>query len=141
MTDDVRQIREFIESWITASKARDLRALMDMMTDDVLFMTPSRPPFGKAEFGADSERMKAVAIDARAEIQEIEVFGARAHIRNHIQVELTSPGQPARRMSGYAMSILRKEADGRWRIARDANLVMPEEAEIAARRSRRGDEY
>jgi ketosteroid isomerase-like protein len=29
-------------------------------------------------------------------------------------------------MSGYAMSILRKEADGRWRIARDANLVVPE---------------
>jgi ketosteroid isomerase-like protein len=29
-------------------------------------------------------------------------------------------------MSGYAMSVLRKEADGRWRIARDANLVTPE---------------
>jgi ketosteroid isomerase-like protein len=26
------------------------------------------------------------------------------------------------------MSVLRKEADGRWRIARDANLVMSEEA-------------
>jgi ketosteroid isomerase-like protein len=25
------------------------------------------------------------------------------------------------------MSILRKEADGRWRIARDANLVVPEQ--------------
>jgi ketosteroid isomerase-like protein len=25
------------------------------------------------------------------------------------------------------MSVLRKEADGRWRIARDANLVMPEQ--------------
>jgi ketosteroid isomerase-like protein len=24
------------------------------------------------------------------------------------------------------MSVLRKEADGRWRLARDANLVMPE---------------
>ncbi len=70
--------------------------------------------------------MKGVAIDARAEVQEIEVFGARAYIRNHIQVELTSPGQAPKRMSGYAMSVLRKEADGRWRIARDANLVMPE---------------
>jgi uncharacterized protein (TIGR02246 family) len=121
-----RQIRRLIDSWIAASNARDVPALMDMLTDDVIFMTPGRAPFGKAEFAADVERMKGVAIDARAEVQEIEVFGARAYIRNHIQVELTSPGQTPKRLSGYAMSVLRKDPDGRWRIARDANLVMPE---------------
>ena len=126
MTDDARQIRELIDSWIAASNAGDIAALMDMMTDDVIFMTPGRPPFGKAEFAADSERVKGAAIDAHAEVQEIDVFGPRAYIRNHVRVELSAPGQPARRMSGYAMSVLRKEADGRWRIARDANLVMPE---------------
>ena len=126
MTDDARQIRELIDSWIAASNAGDVPALMDMMTDDVIFMTPGRPPFGKAQFAADSERVKGAAIDAHAEVQEIDVFGPRAYIRNHIQVELTSQGQAPRRVSGYAMSILRKEADGRWRIARDANLVMPE---------------
>jgi len=99
MTDDERKIRELVDSWIAATKAGDLPALMDMMTDDVIFMTPGRPPFGKAEFAADSERMKGVAIDARAEVQEIEVFGPRAYIRNHIQVELTFPGQTPRRMS------------------------------------------
>ena len=125
--EDERQIRKLIESWIAASNARDLPALMDMMTDDVVFMTPGRAPFGKAEFAADVGRMKSVAIDARVEVQEIEVFGPRAYIRNHIQVELTSPGQAPKRMSGYAMSILRKGNDGRWRIARDANLVMPEQ--------------
>ncbi len=128
MTDDARQIRELVDSWIAASKAHDLPALMDMMTDDVVFMTPGRPPFGKAEFAADSERMKGAAIDARADVQEIEVFGPRAFIRNHIQAELTFTGQAPRRMSGYAMTVLRKDADGRWRIARDANLVVPEEA-------------
>ena len=128
MTDDMRQIRELVDSWIAASKAGDLPALMDMMTDDVVFMTPGRPPFGKAEFAADSERMKGAAIDARADVQEIEVFGPRAYIRNHIQAELTFPGQAPRHMSGYAMTVLRKDADGRWRIARDANLVMPEQA-------------
>jgi uncharacterized protein (TIGR02246 family) len=125
--EDERQIRQLVDSWIAASKAHDLPALMDMMTDDVVFMTPGRAPFGKAEFAADSERMKSVAIEARAEVQEMEVFGARAYIRNHVRVELTSPGQAPKRVSGYAMSVLRKEADGRWRIARDANLVMPEQ--------------
>jgi len=128
MADDAGQIRALVDSWIAASKARDLATLMDMMTDDVVFMTPGRAPFGKAEFAADSERMKGAAIDARAEVQEIEVFGARAYVRNHIQAVLTFPGQEPRRMSGYAMTVLRKEADGRWRIARDANLVMPEQA-------------
>ncbi len=124
--EDTRQIRELVDSWIAASKAHDLRALMDMMTDDVVFMTPGRAPFGKAEFAADVERMKGVAIDARAEVQEIEVFGPRAYVRSRVRVELTSPGQTQKRVSGYAMSVLRKEADGRWRIARDANLVTPE---------------
>jgi uncharacterized protein (TIGR02246 family) len=125
--DDTRQIRQLVDSWIAASKAHNLPALMGMMTDDVVFMTPGRAPFGKAEFAADVERTKGIAIDARAEVQEIEVFGPRAYVRNHVRVELTSPGQAPKRVSGYAMSVLRKEADGRWRIARDANLVMPEQ--------------
>ena len=130
MTDDVRQIRELVDSWIAASNAGDLPALMKMMTDDVVFMTPGRPPFGKAEFAADSERMKGIAIHARADVQEIEVFGARAYIRNHIHVEMTPSGQTPKRMSGYAMTVLRKETDGRWRVARDANLVAPEGADL-----------
>ena len=40
MTDDAGQIRELIDSWIAASNAGDVPALMDMMTDDVIFMTP-----------------------------------------------------------------------------------------------------
>src|SRR6202035_6091747 len=103
--DDERQIRKLIDAWIAASNARDLPALMGMMTDDVVFMTPGRAPFGEAEFAADVERTKGIAIDARAEVQEIEVFGPRAYVRNHIRVELTSPGQAPKRMSGYAMSI------------------------------------
>jgi uncharacterized protein (TIGR02246 family) len=123
--DDERQIRALIDAWVAASNARDLPALMDMMTDDVVFMTPGRAPFGKAEFAADSQRMKGVAINASAQVQEIDISGSRATIRNHIRVELTSPGEAPKRMSGYAMSVLRKGADGRWRIARDANLVAP----------------
>jgi uncharacterized protein (TIGR02246 family) len=125
--DDAQQIRQLVNSWIGAGKAHHLPALMDMMTDDVVFMTPGRAPLGKAEFGADVERTKGVAIDARAAVQELEVIGAWACVRNHVRVEITAPGQIPKRMSGYAMSVLRKEADGRWRIARDANLVMPEQ--------------
>ncbi len=104
-------------------RAGDVPGLLALMTDDVIFMTPGRPPFGKAEFAADAERNKGVAVDARAEIQEIEIIGSRAAIRNHIEVVLTAPGASPRRMSGYTLSVLRKEADDRWRLAGDANLV------------------
>jgi uncharacterized protein (TIGR02246 family) len=126
MTDDERQIRELVATWIAASNAHDLSTLLDIMTDDIVFMTPGRPPFGKAEFAADSERMKDAAIEANAEVQEIEVFGPRAFVPNYIRVQVTPPGQASKHMSGYAMSVLRKDTDGRWRIARDANLVAPE---------------
>jgi ketosteroid isomerase-like protein len=35
-------------------------------------------------------------------------------------------GAPVRR-SGYTLTILRKERDGRWRLARDANLLTAEQ--------------
>jgi uncharacterized protein (TIGR02246 family) len=124
MSDDERAIRDLIDSWIAASKARDLPALLDMMTDDVVFLTPGRAPFGKAQFAADSERTNGLAVDARADVQEIETFGDRAWVWTRIEAVLTASGERPRRMSGFAMSLLRKTA-GRWRIARDANLVMP----------------
>ena len=124
MTDEVREIRELIDSWIAASNAGDLSALLEMMTDDV-FMTPGRAPFGKAEFAADSERMKGASVEAQAAVLEIKVFGACAYVRSRIQAALRPPGGPPRRLSGYAMSILTKDADGRWRIARAPILSCP----------------
>jgi uncharacterized protein (TIGR02246 family) len=129
MTDNERQIRELVESWIAASKAGDVPSLLQLMTDDVIFMTPGRPPFGKAEFAADAESAKGMTVDPRAEIQELEIVGSRAFVRSRIEAVLTAPGDSPQRLSGYAMSVLRKETDGRWRIARDANLVAPERAD------------
>jgi uncharacterized protein (TIGR02246 family) len=106
-----------------ASKAGDTAAVLDLMTDDVLFVVPGREPFGKEEFREASESMRGVRMEGRAEIRELEVIGDRAWIRNHIDLTLTlGDGEPLRR-SGYTLTILRKDADGRWRLFRDANLV------------------
>jgi len=123
MSDDERAIRELVETWMAASKAGDTAAVLELMTDDVLFMVCGREPFGKEEFRANSESMRDLKMDGRAEIQEIEVLGDQAWIRNHIDLTLTpSEGEPLRR-SGYTLTILRKGDDGRWRLFRDANLV------------------
>ena len=114
-----------VEAWMAASKAGDVEAVLGLMTDDVLFLTAGRDPFGRQEFRAALESMKGVELDGRNDIQEIEVLGDRAWMRNRVEVTVTPPtGEPVKR-SGYTLTILRKGGDGRWRIARDANLMLP----------------
>src|SRR5690242_18140763 len=123
MSDDERAIRELVETWMEASKAGDSAAVLELMTDDVLFTVPGREPFGKDEFRNASESMRGLKMEGRAEVQEMEVLGDRAWIRNRIDLTLTPPeGEPLHR-SGYTLTVLRKDADGRWRLFRDANLV------------------
>lgn len=123
MTEDERAIRNLVATWMEASRAGDTATVLGLMTDDVLFMTPAREPFGKDEFRAASESMKGTEIDGRAELCEIEVAGDWAWIHNRLEITTTPPGgEPARR-SGHTLTVLKKGADGRWRLFRDANLV------------------
>ena len=123
MMDDERAIRSLIDTWMEASKAGDLKTVLSLMTDDVVFMVPGKEPFGKVEFAATSEGMKNVRIEGTSEIKELKLLGNWAYLRNHLKITVTPPnGQPMRR-SGYTLTIVRKEPDGRWRLARDANLL------------------
>jgi uncharacterized protein (TIGR02246 family) len=123
MSDDERAIRELIDTWMEASRRGDTETVLGLMTDDIVFMTPGREPFGKEEFRAASEAMRGVEMEGRVEIREIRILGDWAWIRNHIDLTVTPPsGEPVHR-SGYTLSILQKGADGRWRLTRDANLV------------------
>src|SRR5579884_2573675 len=95
MTEDEQAIRAVVEKWMEATRAGDLPAILDLMTDDVLFMTSSGEPFGKQEFAAISEGMTNADIQGRASIQEIEVAGEWAWLRNHIDLTVTpAEGSP-----------------------------------------------
>jgi uncharacterized protein (TIGR02246 family) len=122
MSEDERAVREVVARWMAASRAGDTDAVLGLMADDVLFLVPGREPFGKEAFAAMSRSMEGVRMDGTADIREIEVLGAWAFIRNYIDVTMTPPGGAPVRHAGWTLTILRKE-DGRWRLARDANLV------------------
>jgi ketosteroid isomerase-like protein len=51
------------------------------------------------------------------------VLGEWAYMRTHITVTMTPPAGEAVTRSGYTLTILRKEADGQWRLARDDNML------------------
>jgi uncharacterized protein (TIGR02246 family) len=123
MTNDEQAIRELVEAWLAASRAGDLPTVLGLMTDDALFMVPGREPFGKEAFAAASAGMQDMRIEGTSDIRELRVLGDWAWLRSYIEVTMTpAQGAPVRR-SGYTLTILRKEADGRWRLARDANLL------------------
>jgi uncharacterized protein (TIGR02246 family) len=126
MSDDVRAIRNLIDRWMKASKAGDTKAVLNMMTDDVIFMTCGRDPFGKEEFAAASATMTDMKIDGTADVKEVSVHGDWAWARSHLTVTVTMPDGKEVRRSGYALSILTKDMDNIWRIVRDANLLRAE---------------
>lgn len=120
---DERAIRKLIDDWMQASSKGDLDQVLSMMSDDVVFMTPGREPFGKKEFAAQSAGLKDVRIEGVAKPVEIKVLGDWAWLRNHISVTMTpKAGQPIKR-AGYTLTILKRQPDGRWVLTRDANLM------------------
>ncbi|WP_043615391.1 SgcJ/EcaC family oxidoreductase [Ensifer sp. ZNC0028] len=126
MTEDEQAIRTLVESWMVASQAGDIDMVLSLMTDDVVFMVPGQDPFGKGAFAAASQAMAGTRMEGGSEIVELQVLGEWAFIRNRIEVTATPTNGASIRRSGYTLTLLRKEADGRWRLARDANLLAVE---------------
>lgn len=93
------------------------------MTDDVVCMVPGAAPFGKEAFANASKGMQGAAISGSNDIREIVVLGDWAFTRNYLEVTLTPADGASVKRTGYTLSIFRKGADGRWRLARDANLL------------------
>jgi uncharacterized protein (TIGR02246 family) len=126
MNEDERAIRALIETWMTASRSGDTQTVLSLMADDVVFMTPGREPFGKEAFAGASRGVTdaSMRLDGRTEVIELRVLGTWAYARVHIEVTMTRQGEAPVHRKGYTLTILRKEPDGRWLLARDANLVM-----------------
>lgn len=123
MSDDERAIRDLVETWMSASEAGDFTKVLSLMADDVIFMVPGQEPFGKAAFAAACETSRNVAVDGKSDIREIKVLGDWAYLRNYLEITVTPPNGTSVHRSGYTLTILHREADGRWLLVRDANLM------------------
>ena len=126
MQSDEKEIRELVKSWFDATRKGDLDTVLDLMTDDVVFLVPGQAPFGKPAFAETSKKHadQAIQFDAKSEIHEIRVLGDWAFMLTQLSVTTKHPDQdkPVVR-NGHTLSVLRKQA-GKWRIARDANLLV-----------------
>ena len=129
MQNDEQEIRELVKNWMAATKNGDIETVLDLMTEDVVFLVAGRPPMiGKSAFAAAAQAQSSqgpVQFDGTSEIQEIKVFGEWAFMWTRLTVNVTPPGgaEPMTR-AGQTLSILRKQ-NGKWLLARDANLLSP----------------
>ncbi|MGE0665041.1 MAG: SgcJ/EcaC family oxidoreductase [Sphingomonadales bacterium] len=126
MTEDERAIRQVVATWMEASCAGDSSAVLSLMTEDAIFMVPGQEPFGREVFEVAGSQPGAAKpqIAGTNDIVEIEILGDWAFTRNRIDISITPPAGEQVRRTGYTLTLFRKEPDGRWRLARDANLLM-----------------
>jgi uncharacterized protein (TIGR02246 family) len=123
---DEQAIRDLVSDWLRATIAGDLPRLLGLMSEDVVFLTPTQPPLrGKEAFAAAfKSALKHVRINATSDIQEIRVEGGMAYCWNHFSVTTTPlDGSPPKRRKGYTLTILRKTRLGAWALTRDANML------------------
>ena len=101
----------------------DIDTVLDLMDDEVVFMTPGAEPFGKQEFESAS-RGRDVAVDGTGEILELQVAGDWAWMRTHLTVRMTPPMviRWSARATASRSCARHPTAGGSWR---DANLLPP----------------
>jgi len=129
VVNDENEIRNLVDTWLAATKAGDSGTVLGLMTDDAVFLVAGQAPFGKSAFAGASEAQSAapVEFDGRSETLEVKVLGDWAYAITKLRVTVTRVGSEPMVRAGHTLTVLRKEA-GRWKIARDANLLVPVDA-------------
>lgn len=125
MASDHDQIRDLVERWHAATRAGDVDAVLALMTDDVRFLVPGRPPMDRAEFARLSTPPPGSprpAMESQQTIEALEVSGDLACMQASLTVTVTTPGGTPVTRSGRTLTVFRK-VGGRWLLARDANLL------------------
>ena len=125
MQNDEQAIRNLVARWNEATIAGDVETVLGMVAEDAIFQVAGRAPFSKEAFAQGFRAgLEQVRIDVRSEIDELQVAGDFAYLRNHLWVTLTprGGGVPMKR-TGHTLTILHKQADGSWLLTRDANML------------------
>src|SRR5262249_14023278 len=114
-------------TWIEAVNAGDLVCLFSLMADDVVFLNPGQAPIGRDGFppGFSAAHQQA-RIHCISELQDVVVVGEVAYTLSRDSLSVTPrAGGDAVELAGHRITVYRKQADGRWLLARDGHTLSP----------------
>jgi uncharacterized protein (TIGR02246 family) len=126
--NDEQAIRDLVATWHRATAAEDLPRILELMSEDVVFLTPGQPPMrGRDAFAKGLQSLlQNSRIESSGEIQEVQVAADLAYSWTHLSVTVTPRASgDAMRRTGYTLSIFRKQPSGGWVLVRDANMLAP----------------
>ena len=121
---DIAAIRELLESWDTAMRARDVAGLARLVTTDCVFHGPGQEPI-RGRVAVEemfSDVFASFSVEPRIKVEEIVVSGDLAFFRALDDADATphAGGEPIF-VSGWGMTILTRDEQGAWRFARGMN--------------------
>ena len=125
MEPDEQAIRALHTTWIAAVNTGDLPLLLTLMTDDVVFLSPGQPPFGRDRFRTHFPTAHEQSrILCTSDLVEVVVVGEVAYTvcRDSLSVTPRAGGE-AMALAGHRLTVYRKQPDGRWLLARDAHTL------------------
>jgi ketosteroid isomerase-like protein len=111
------------ESYVRAINSNNLDTLLSVLTDDVVFMAPNEPVYvGKEALKPWLEGyLRAYRTRWDKPVQEFVVTGDWAFERySYHSTDTPLGGGKAVEDTGWGLLIYHHDADGRWRVARDA---------------------
>lgn len=125
MESDEEQIRHVISEWHRLTAKGELEPILDFMDDDAVFLRGGAEPMGKREFAAGFREWAGKArIESKYEIREIHASGDIAYAWSYLSIAMTpKDGGKGERREGHVLTVFRKSPQGKWRLARDANLM------------------
>ena len=110
-------------AYVAAINSNNLETLLDMLTDDVVFLAAQSPPM----VGKDAVRpwlegyMEAYETHWDKPVLEFVVCGEWAFERySYKSTDTPRAGGAVIEDTGWGLAIYHHDADGKWRVARDA---------------------
>jgi len=125
--NDEQEIRQLVNNWMGASASGDVKKVLTLMDEDVVFLVTGQEPMrGRDAFAKSFEAMsnQKLVFDGHVDFKEIQIIGDWAYCWNRLEVNIKPESGPRMHREGYTLSILRKR-DGKWLLYRDANLLGP----------------
>ena len=123
---DEQAIRDLVAEWTRATLAAEVDRILPLMTEDVEFYVPGQPVMrGRAAFEKGVRAVLAShRVESHADVQQVEVSSTLAYCTTHLRVTITPlSGGEAMHKEGNVLSVYRKNAAGKWQLARDANML------------------